>query len=101
MPWRLRIVHPGGFGRGAVTVAVNADYFSDYESQRFFPEPSTETRDGRLIYLSFDPPPGDTLTIDYDAYIQPTSQRGGQATVTVLTDGHPRVTLHATTHLLP
>jgi hypothetical protein len=100
VPWTLRITHPGGFD-GAVTVAVTADYFDIFESQRFWPEPSSETRGGEFVYLSFDQPPGDTLTIGYDAYIAPSSQLGRSATVTVLTDGQPRVSLRYQTFLLP
>src|SRR4051794_8440244 len=37
VPWSVRITHPGGFD-GSVTLAINADYFRIYESQRFWPE---------------------------------------------------------------
>ena len=100
VPWTLRITRPGGFA-GSVTVAVTASYFDVFESQRFFPEPSGETRAGRFIYLDFDPPPGDVLTISYDAYIAPSAQLGRRATVTVITDGVARVSLNYRTFLLP
>lgn len=100
VPWRLEVTHPGGFD-GPVTFAINADAFGIFESQRFFPEPSAETRDGERLYLTFDEPRGDTLVVDYDAYVQPSAQRGVQTRVTVLTEGMPRVSLQASTTLLP
>ncbi len=100
VPWTLRITRPGGFD-GAVTVAVSGTYFDVFESQRFFPEPSGETRAGRFVYLDFDPPPGDVLTISYDAYIAPSAQLGRSATVSVITDGVARVSLRYRTFLLP
>jgi hypothetical protein len=80
---------------------VPASYFAIYESQRFFPEPSDETRDGDTLYLTFAKPPGDTLTVGYDAYIQPASQRGASATVSVLDDGRPAVSVDVHTTLFP
>ena len=100
VPWRVRVDHPGGFD-GPITLAVNADAFQIYETQRFWPEPSSETRGEHTIYLTFDPPPGDTLVVEYDAYIQPSAQRGRDTRLTVITGGHPRLRLHASTFLLP
>ncbi|WP_426563775.1 hypothetical protein ACPPVT_21070 [Angustibacter sp. McL0619] len=100
VPWRLRIRHPGGFD-GPVTVAVTGRSFDIFETQRFWPEPSAETRGGEFVYLTFDPPPGDTLLIDYDAYVQPSAQVGRRTTITVIVDRVSQVSLHASTVLLP
>ena len=100
VPWELRVTHPGGFD-GAVTVAMSADYFDIYESQRFWPEPAQETRDRENLYLTFDEPPGDTLVVSYDAFIQPSAQTGKDVALTIVTDGVARVTLQASTVLLP
>jgi hypothetical protein len=98
--WQVTVVRDGGFDRD-VTLAVTADYFSIYESQRFFPEPADETRDGQTLYLTFAKPPGDTLIVSYDAYIQPSSQRSASATVSVLEAAQPAASVHITTTLLP
>ena len=37
------------------------------ETQGFTPEPSTTVRDDSTLYLTFDAPDGDVLTVDYDA----------------------------------
>jgi hypothetical protein len=98
--FQITVARPGGFD-GDVTLAVTADYFGIYESQRFFPEPTDETRDGEVLYFTFAKPPGDTLTVSYDSYIQPSSQRGSSATVAVLESGRPAASVHITTTLLP
>jgi hypothetical protein len=98
--WQVTVVHEGGFAHD-VTLAVTAGYFDIFESQRFFPEPTDETRDGELLYLTFAKPPGETLTVGYDAYIQPSSQRGASATVAVMETGQPVASVDITTSLLP
>jgi hypothetical protein len=100
VPWRLRIRHAGGFA-GPVMVAVTGRAFDVFETQRFWPEPSAETRGGQFVYLTFDPPPGETLLIDYDAYVQPSAQLGRSTTITVMVDRRPQVTVHASTFLVP
>jgi hypothetical protein len=101
VPWHLVIRHPGGFGEGLVTVAVSRSMFDIYETQGFHPSPDSETADGEYVYLEFSPPPGDTLVVDFDAYIQPTSQIGRTTTIKLITGGQERLRLHARTLLLP
>jgi hypothetical protein len=101
VPWHLVITHPGGFGDGAVTVAVSRSMFDIYETQGFHPAPDSETADGQFLYLEFAPPPGDTLVVDFDAYIQPTSQIGRRTTVKVITGGQERLSLRTRTFLFP
>jgi hypothetical protein len=98
--WQVTVIRDGGFDHD-VTLAMSADYFAMYESQRFFPEPTDETRDANTLYLTFAKPSGDTLIVGYDAYIQPSSQRGSSATVSVLEAGAPAASVHITTTLLP
>ncbi len=75
--------------------------FDIYETQGFHPEPDSETADGEYLYLQFAPPPGDTLVVDFDAYIQPTSQLGRRTTVKVITGGQERLRMRTHTFLLP
>jgi hypothetical protein len=81
--WQVRVQHPGGFD-GPITLAVTGDYFDIYETQGFHPDVSKSTRDGNRLYLTFDPPPGNTFVVDFDAYIQPSSQRGRTASVSLM-----------------
>jgi hypothetical protein len=80
VPWQVTVTHQGGFGK-ELTLAVSADYLDLFETQGFHPQPSDETRDGHYLYLTFSAPPGDTFSVYFDAYIQPSSQRGSSARV--------------------
>jgi hypothetical protein len=101
VPWHLVVTAPGGFGDSDVTIAVSRSFFDIYETQGFHPEPDAETSDADYVYLRFSPPPSDTLVIDYDAYIQPTAQRGRRASLVLITDGQQRLRLSWRTFLLP
>jgi hypothetical protein len=100
VPWQVTVHHDGGFA-GPVTLAVTADYFDIFESQGLDPEPATETSDGDKLYWTFDPPPGDDLVVDFDAYIQPSSQLGASGEVAVLDGGRPVVSVPFRTWLVP
>lgn len=101
VPWRVTVTSADGFGK-EVVVAVTGDYFDIYETQGFTPEPSASMRDATTLYLTFDAPDGEVFTVDYDAYIQPSSQVGRDATVAVVDADHvPLVSVDIDTHLLP
>jgi hypothetical protein len=99
-PWQVTVTHPGGFGK-QLTLGVTGDYFNIFETQGFHPNPATETRDGTTLYLTFTAPPGDTFVVDFDAYIQPASQQGRSATVSVIDSGTPMVSVDYRTRLMP
>lgn len=104
VPWEVTVRHTGGFPGKALTLAVTGDYFDIYETQGFHPDASASTRDGRTLYLTFDPPPGDTFVVAYDAYVQPSSQVGRGGTVAVIggdPGSPPVVSLDFRTTLLP
>lgn len=98
--WEVRVAHPGGFDK-PVTLAVTSSYFDVFETQGFHPDASKSTDDGRFLYLTFDPPPGDTLVVDFDAYVQPASQTGRSATIAVVDGTTPLVSLDYSTRLVP
>jgi hypothetical protein len=100
VPWQVVVHRDGGF-TGPVTLTVTADYFDIFESQGLDPEPTTETADGDKLYWTFDPPAGDELAVDFDAYIQPSSQIGASGEVAVLDGGSPVVTVPFRTWLVP
>ena len=101
VPWQVTVTHEGGFEK-TITLAVTGNYFDVYETQGFTPEPSSSIRDAETLYLTFDAPQNDTFTVDYDAYIQPSSQRGRAATVSVVdADLRPLASVDIDTHLLP
>jgi len=101
VPFTVTVTHEGGFD-APVVLAVTGDYFDIFETQGFTPEPSAEVRDGDLLYLTFDPPEGDTFRWSYDAYIQPSSQQGRSGEVSLMTSsGYERITIPFRTRLLP
>ena len=99
-PWQLTVTRPGGFD-GPVTVEVTSAYFDIFESQGVTPQPSDETTDGQWDRMTFDKPKGDTLTIDYDIYVQPASQQGRSGTARILDHGSPAASVDFRTRLVP
>lgn len=99
-PWRVTVEHAGGFGK-ELTLAVSGDYLGLFETQGFHPEPSESTRDATTLYLTFTAPEGDTFVVDYDAYIQPSSQLGASARVSLVDGTEPVVWVDYRTRLLP
>lgn len=99
-PWQLRITKAGGLP-DEVEVAITGEYTDIFESQGIWPEASEMTRDGERLLLTFTAPEGDTLVVDFDLYVQFSSQVGRDATVSVVEDGQDVVSVAYTTTLLP
>ncbi|QSE86914.1 hypothetical protein [Rhodococcus koreensis] len=100
VPWDLTVRKAGGFTE-PVVIVVESEYFDMFETQGWTPEPSAETSDASRTYMTVDPPPGDTLTLGFDAYIQPSSQLGAPGAVSISERGVDVVTLEFTTWLVP
>jgi hypothetical protein len=99
-PYQVTVTHPGGFGK-QLTLAITGSYFNVFETQGFHPDPADETRDGTTLYLTFAAPPGDTFVVDFDTYVQPASQQGRSATLTVIDGGAAQVSVDYQTRLMP
>jgi hypothetical protein len=85
-----------------MTLAVTGNYFDIYESQGLDPEPAAQTADAEFLYWTFDPPPaGETFTVDFDAYIQPSSQWGASGELRLLESGTAVATVAFSTALVP
>jgi hypothetical protein len=100
VPWRATVFHKGGF-QGDVTIAVSSHYFDIFDTQAWHPEPDMETATPNFYYLSFSAPPGDTLEVSYDTYIQPASQIGRRADVVVIVDNKEVARTSYRTWLVP
>ncbi len=98
--WRVTIHRDGGFGK-TIDLAVSADQFDIYETQGFFPEPDSSTRDADTLTMTFVPPNGETFVVTFDAYIQPSSQVGRDATMSVMDSGEAAATVSFSTLLAP
>lgn len=106
VPLRIELRAPEPFEDGPlseeIVLSINGSYFDFFETQGFHPEPSATSGDGETLYLTFDPPPdGSTFAVDYDAYIQPASQRGGDAVISLVVDDEPVVSANISTFLFP
>jgi hypothetical protein len=99
-PWQVRVRHPGGF-TDPVTLATTFAYFEMFEAQGLSPAPDKETAGGQFVYQEFAPPPGDVLTVTFDGYIQPASQRGRRGTTVLIVDGQEITRVDYRTVLLP
>ena len=99
-PWSVTVRHPGGFD-GDITLATTTEYFDMFETQGWTPEPSGETTGTGVTYQNFAAPPGDTLRVVYDAYIQPGSQRGHRAITRLIIGGELITSVAYRTWLVP
>lgn len=100
VPWQVTVTHPGGFS-GPVVLEATGSYFDIFESQGITPQPSAETQSDTWWRLTFDPPPGETLVVSFDMYVQPSSRRGRSGSLRVLDHGSPAASVDFTTTLVP
>jgi hypothetical protein len=70
-PWAVEIRHPGGFGDEQVQVAVTSSYFDAFDENGLDPDPAESVSDGERSIWTFDPPPGDVMSVSFDARIEP------------------------------
>jgi hypothetical protein len=101
VPFTATISRAGGFGQ-QITLAITGTYLDLYETQGFNPEPDATSRDGDLLYLTFEAPPdGETFVVTYDAYIQPAAQSGGGGELSIVDQGRAVVTVDFETRIWP
>jgi hypothetical protein len=102
IPWTVTITAPPSGFPGQVTLEVTSDWFDLFETQGLSPQPTDETTDDTFDVMTFSTPPaGDTMTVSYDAYVQPAAQVGSDADVRLVVDGQVVASLHYRTWLLP
>lgn len=87
--WVLRVVHPGGFD-ATISVATSLEYFDLLDVNAVEPAPSSSEARGAFTVWAFDPPAGETFTVQIDARTEPGRQRGEQV-VTIVSVGGERV----------
>lgn len=73
-PWSAEIRHAGGFGDELVSLAVSASYFDAFDENGLDPDPAEAVNDGENTIWRFEPPPGDVMTVSFDARLQPDIQ---------------------------
>jgi hypothetical protein len=70
VPLEIRVSRPGGFPQ-PVVLTLTADYLDVFITQGPDPAPSKETATDKELFLTFDPPPGDTFQVRWDLAAQP------------------------------
>jgi len=73
--WSVTVHRASGFAR-PVIVRTDAAYFEMFDENGLQPDPSSSTRAGPELIWEFDPPPGDTFVLSFDARIEPGVQWG-------------------------
>jgi hypothetical protein len=99
-PFDITVTRQGGFD-APVTVAVDHDYLMMWDENGLTPAPSAETVDGDWLLWEFDPPVGDTLTVVFDARIEPAVQNGRSGAVAVVEAERRVVQVDFETRVLP
>jgi hypothetical protein len=101
-PWAFEVRRAGGFPDG-VTVAVTSSYFDFFDENGLGPAPTEETTDGDLTIWRFGPTRSDTLSVSYDARIEPGAQLStAKGELSVLgPGGQPVVTVTFKTFVMP
>ena len=98
-PWTLTVERRGGFD-GPIHVATTDSYLRAFDNNAIAPDPDSQTSRGDTVVWTFDPPPGDTLRVSFDASLDPGVQWRRRATTTVSTGG-ARAEMTYTTWVMP
>ena len=100
-PFEITVRRAGGFEE-PIVLAVDSAYMSIWDENGLDPEPAASTSTATSLIWEFDPPPGETLMISFDARIEPAAQRGKPGRVAVLGgDGSEVVAVEFSTSVLP
>ena len=93
VPFEITVRHAGGFD-GDVVIAVSVDYLGLFDRNGIEPAPSSATGTPDEVVWTFDPPPGDTLSVDLDMQVEGSRHWGRSGEVRVL-DGSGAEVVHA------
>lgn len=99
-PFQIEVTRPGGFD-GPVELALSQQYLTLFDENGLTPAPSAETSFGPFVLWEFDPPEGDTLTVYFDARIEPQLQHGVTGEVAIIEDGAPVAQVEFHTSIRP
>jgi hypothetical protein len=98
-PWDVVVERPGGFD-GDVVLRTTSDYLASFDENGLDPDPAESTSDATDTIWTFTPPDGDTLTVSFDARLEPGVQWRRQGTTTVEV-GDETVSVSYTTWVWP
>ncbi len=69
-PWSFEVTRQGGFPNGLI-VGVTSSYFDAFDENGLGPSPVEETTDGERTIWRFGPQAAETLSVSFDARIEP------------------------------
>ena len=98
--WIITVHRSGGFD-GPVELAVTSRYLDLLDFNNLDSLPSETRTAGAMSVWTFEPPDGDTLVVAFDGRLEPAQQWGKPATVAVLADGVPVVSVSYRTRVMP
>lgn len=99
-PWSVTVRSPGGFP-GPVTISTSAEYFTRFDFNQWYPEPSSTALSGDRLVMTFERPEGGALVVRFDGRASPTFGLGSEATTALETDGLPALSVSYRTVVMP
>ncbi|UYP18501.1 hypothetical protein OED52_17880 [Rhodococcus sp. Z13] len=100
VPWSVTVSRPGGFD-GEIVLALDTSYFEILEMRGRLPEPASETAGDGLVYMTFDPPPGEEFTFSLDVRIRAGKQWGESGSVSLMDGETAAATIYFDTWVVP
>jgi len=98
--WRIELSDPTGLPP-EVQLAIDSRYLQIFDHQRFYPEPTEETRDGDTLLLTFTTEGQHSLVLEHDAYVAPRYSAARNGSVSLMEAGHRTLTVGFRTVLVP
>lgn len=98
--WRVELSDPAGLPP-EVQVAIDAAYLQIFEHQRFYPEPTEETRDGDALLFTFTTEGQTSFVLEHDAYLAPRYSAARSGSVSLVEAGERVLTVSFRTVLVP
>jgi hypothetical protein len=99
-PWSVEVRRPGGFD-DPIVIAVSSEYLDMFDENGLDPDPSKATSYPGYVEWSFEPPSTDTLSVAFDARLEPARQWGRPGTVQVINNGRPVTEVVFRTWVMP
>jgi hypothetical protein len=100
IPWLVSLHDPAGLP-AEIQLAIDARYLAIFEHQRFYPEPSEETREGDELLLTFTTEGQETFVLEHDTYLAPRWSPPRAGSVSLVEDGERPLSVSFRTLLVP
>jgi hypothetical protein len=98
--WQYTLMREGGFD-GPIRIATTFDYLHLLDTTNIEPDPASQSSTRDDIVWEFDPPPGDTLRVSFDAQAEVGLHESRPVSATVFIDGRAVVRAWFSTLVIP